>query len=224
MSNLENLKKQAKALVRLHREKSHHLSCVARETLPRFAALTDRQILAGEFRLADAQELVARQHGCQTWRELKARAEAAPAAPLSPAEEPDPPGLIMAVPMLYVADIRRALGFYVDRLGFEARQVSGEPPFYAEVGRGGAQLALRITHRPPIDPAVRASEPMLLQAAIRTGGDIKAYYLEVLAGGAEIDTPLFREPWGPQAFVVKDPDGNLVSFGERGPGAKARDG
>jgi uncharacterized glyoxalase superfamily protein PhnB len=223
MSNLENLKKQAKALVRLHREKSHHLSCVVRETLPRFAALSDRQILTGEFRLADAQELIARQHGCETWRELKAKA-AAPAASLSPAEQPDPPGLIMAVPMLYVADIRRALGFYVDRLGFEARQVSGEPPFYAEVARDGARLALRLTHRPPIAPEARAREPMLLQAAIRSGGDIKALYLEVLAAGAEIDTPLYREPWGPQGFVVRDPDDNLVSFGERGPEMKARDG
>jgi hypothetical protein len=37
MSSLENLKKQAKALVRLHREKSYHLAIVARSVLPRYA-------------------------------------------------------------------------------------------------------------------------------------------------------------------------------------------
>jgi uncharacterized glyoxalase superfamily protein PhnB len=221
MSDLDNLKKQAKALVRLHREQSFHLSCAVRETLPRFADKSDREILAGEFKLADAQELIARQHGHESWSALKAAAEAAPLA--SPPEPADPEGLTLAVPMLYVADVRRALGFYEGRLGFEVMQLSGEPPFYAEVRRGVATLALRLVHGPAFDAQVRAREPMFVQASIR-GGAIKALYLEFVAAGAEIDTPLQREPWGPLDFVVRDPDGNLVAFSERGPAAKARDG
>jgi uncharacterized glyoxalase superfamily protein PhnB len=218
MSNLENLKKQAKALVRLHAEKSYHLACVARETSPRFAHLTDREILARPFRLRDAQEIIARQHGCESWETLRNK--------IGTSDQPDvaddEPGPLFAVPILYVADIRQALAFYEGQLGFETLQVSGEPPFYAEVRRGGAWLGLRLVHRPVIDPKARSSETMLWQAAIRVG-DAKALYLEFLAAGATIETPLQREPWGPQGFSVRDPDGNIVGFGEPGPVAKARD-
>ena len=63
MSSLENLKKQAKALVRLHRERSYHLAIVARSVLPKYGAMSDREVLAAQFKLGDAQELIARQHG-----------------------------------------------------------------------------------------------------------------------------------------------------------------
>jgi uncharacterized glyoxalase superfamily protein PhnB len=220
MSNLENLKKQAKALVRLHREKSYHLAVVAREALPKFADLRDGEILARAFKLSDAQELVARQQGHANWAALKASLAAE--AP-SEASVTDAPGLLFVVPILYVADVRRSLDCYAGQLGFEVLQVSGEPPFYAEVRRGGVSLGLRLVHAPVIDPAARAQHAMLWQASIRVG-DIKALYLEVLAAGAKIEAPLQRDPFGPQFFSIADPDGNVIGFSERGPGAKARDG
>jgi uncharacterized glyoxalase superfamily protein PhnB len=214
MSNLENLKKQAKALVRLHRERSHHLACVARDFLPRFAGQSDREVLAAEFKLADAQELLARQHGCDSWTELKASlapCEAAGGESASPAA----PQLILAQPMIYVSDVRRALAYYEGVLGFERVMAAGEPPFYAEVKRGGATLSLRHTHRPAIDPQVRASEIQLWQATIR-GVGVKALYLELVAAGAKIDLPLRREPWGAWDFAVADPDGDVIGFSEAG--------
>jgi uncharacterized glyoxalase superfamily protein PhnB len=220
MSNLENLKKQAKALVRLHREHSYHLAVVARETLPKFAGLRDREILAGEFKLSDAQELIARQKGHASWASMKA-CLSKPSEVSTPVA--DGPGLLFVVPILYVADVRRSLDCYAAKLGFEVLQISGEPPFYAEVRRDGASLGLRLVHAPVIDPAARAYETMLWQASIRVG-DIKALYLEFLAAGATIEAPLQRDPFGPQFFSIADPDGNVIGFGERGPGAKARDG
>jgi hypothetical protein len=38
---------------------------------PRYAAMTDSEILARSFKLGDAQELVARQHGFESWQALK---------------------------------------------------------------------------------------------------------------------------------------------------------
>lgn len=217
MANIENLRKQAKALVRLHRAGSHHLACVARDSLPAFAGLSDSEVLAAEFRLADAQALLAAQHGCESWSALKRRVEAEEDGP-RPAVT-DWPGI--ALPVLYVAGVRRSVRYYADVLGFDVLQVSGEPPFYAEVRRGGAQLALRFVHAPAIDPNARASETMLLQAIIRIA-DAKALYLEFLAAGAVVDTPLQRDPFGPHGFVVVDPDGNLLGFFEPGPGAVLR--
>ena len=211
MTNLENLKKQAKALVRLHAERSYHLACVAREVLPKFSAMTDRQVLAAEFKLSDAQELIARQHGSETWSALKSTVSArTPEPALKPQVQP---GLVFAQPMLYVADVTRALAYYQQVLGFERLMAAGEPPFYAEVQRDGVILSLRFVHAPAIDPAVRASEAMLLQANVRVT-NAKALYLEFSGSGAQIDTPLRREPWGAWGFVIADPDGNLIGFGE----------
>ena len=211
MSNIENLKKQAKALVRLHRAGSYHLAIVARDFLTCFAGMSDQEILAADFRLADAQELIARQHGCANWAELRARS--ATSGEASHDGPPDPPHLILAEPYLYVADVPRALVYYEQVMGFRRSVCAGEPPFYARVERGGAVLSLRFVHRPAIDPTIRAEETMLLQASVRVS-NVKSLYLEFLAAGAVIDAPLRREPWGAWDFVVRDPDGNLIAFHE----------
>src|SRR6478735_528768 len=72
MPNLENLRKQAKLFVRWHRERHYTVAAQIRAVLPRFKDLTDRQILEATFKLSDAQELVARQAGFETWQALKA--------------------------------------------------------------------------------------------------------------------------------------------------------
>jgi catechol 2,3-dioxygenase-like lactoylglutathione lyase family enzyme len=220
MSNLENLKKQAKALVRLHRERSYHLACVAREVLPKFAGLSDNEVLAGEFKLSDAQELLARQQSCRSWSELKSRLtpEAEGASPSAPITGPS---LVFGQPILYVANVMRSLDYYERMLGFSRLMTAGEPPFYAEVRRGGAIFGLRFTHRPAIDPQLRACEELLWQATVRVSA-VKALYLEFVAAGAQIDTPLRREPWGAWDFAVADPDGNLIGFGEAAPDAVER--
>ena len=212
MSNLENLKKQAKALVRLHREHSYHLAIVARSVLPKYASMTDREVLAADFKLGDAQELIARQHGCDSWAALKTAAERAAAAPAPEPVVAAEAGPVFAVPMLYVADVRRAAEHYQRVLGF-AVALEGEPPFFAQLRRGGAQLALRHTHRPVFEAAARAEEELLWQASVAVRG-VKALYLEYIATGATISTPLRREPWGAWDFAVEDPDGNLIGFFE----------
>lgn len=218
MSNIENLKKRAKALVRLHRERSYHLACVAREALPKFAAMSDRDILAGEFKLSDAQALVARSEGYDSWSALIASGGTARAKSESKRGGSAATEVLFAVPILYVADVRRALACYADILGFDILQTSGDPAFYAEVRRGNARLGLRFVHGHAIDPAVRASEAMLVQTSIRVG-TAKMLYLEYLAAGAKFNEALTRDAFGPQYFIVEDPDGNLVLFGEEGPKA-----
>lgn len=213
MPNLENLKKQAKALVRLHRERSHHLAIEARAVLPKYASMSDREVLAAAFKLGDAQELIARQHGCDSWAALKAACEAGVAP--DHARYPAPGvavGPVFAMPMLYVSDVRRAADHWKQALGFQPF-LEGEPPFYAEVRRGGASLALRHTHRPVWNARARADEKELWQASIGVRG-VKALYLEYIAAGATVSTPLRREPWGAWAFAVEDPDGNQVGFFE----------
>ena len=63
MPNLENLKKQAKLILRWHRERHYPVAAQIRGLIPRFLNMPDSEILAANFKLGDAQEMVARQHG-----------------------------------------------------------------------------------------------------------------------------------------------------------------
>jgi len=72
MPNLENLKKQAKLILRWHRERHYPVAAQIREHLPRFLNMPDSEILAASFKLSDAQEMVARQQGFDGWQALKA--------------------------------------------------------------------------------------------------------------------------------------------------------
>ena len=63
MPNLEHLKKQAKQYLRWRREGYFPVAAQIRAHVPRFAGMTDREIFAAEFKLSDAQDLVARKAG-----------------------------------------------------------------------------------------------------------------------------------------------------------------
>src|SRR5438552_3905098 len=71
MPNLGNLKKQAKLVLRWHRDRYHPVAAQIRASLPRYRHLNDPEILAANFKLRDAKELVARQHGFAGWQALK---------------------------------------------------------------------------------------------------------------------------------------------------------
>ena len=122
-----------------------------------------------------------------------------------------------AEPQLFVADILSSCAFFVDKLGFSVVFTYGEPPFYAQVKRGGANLTLRHVDAPVIDPALRDREELLsasLTVATRT--DIESLYREYQARGVTFFQLLKDEPWGAEDFIVSDIDGNLLLFA--GPG------
>ena len=209
MPNLENLRKQAKLYLRWHRERHHPVAAQIRAVLPRFKDLTDRQILDGAFKLGDAQELVARQSGFETWQALKKgvqtmtkTASTTPALTFTAAE-----------PCLFVTDMGRSLAFFTGKLGFETAFTYGEPAFYAQVKRDRGAINLRHVDRSPFVDGVREREE-LLGASLTVGGatEIKQLFLQYQAAGVEFFRPLKQEPWGARTFIVRDPDGNLLLF------------
>ncbi len=122
------------------------------------------------------------------------------------------PRLATAYPQLHVTDIARAVAFYVERLGFKSVYVYGAPPFYALVERDGAGLNLRHVDAPLIDPAFCERES-LISASIPVHG-VAALYAELQARGAPFVQALTHQPWGTTDFIIRDPDGNLICFGE----------
>ena len=211
MPNLENLKKQAKLFVRWRREGRHTVAAIIRGVLPQFAAMSDREILAHDFRLADAQELVARRAGFESWAALKQGT--APMASQDTAY-PSQPILMNVEPTLFVTDFPRALAFFNEQLGFKTAFTYGEPAFFGQVARDAALVNLRFVHAPVMD---RSMEPDLMSASIWVS-NARQLFVEFQGRGVAFHQTLRREPWhgqGQGGFIVADPDGNLVGFGGR---------
>jgi catechol 2,3-dioxygenase-like lactoylglutathione lyase family enzyme len=210
MPNLENLRKQAKLILRWHRDRYYPVAAQIRSGLPRFSQMTDPDILAHHFRLSDAQELVARQHGFESWQALKTglstmsdHADTASTAAVITAAEPQ----------LFVADIKASCDFFTGKLGFTIVFAYGEPPFYAQVARDAARINLRCVAKPPIDPELRDREELLAASlTVATAEEIKKLFLAYQSAGVALFQTLRREPWGARNFIVKDPDGNLLLF------------
>ena len=206
MSNLDNLKKQAKLLVRWHREGNHSIGGRIRN-LPRYRNLTDVEALALKFPLSEAQEIIALDAGYASWTELKAglavaleRAKPAPSAP----------ELKGAKPVIFVTNVEASAAFFRDKLGFTIDFLHGRPPFYGSVSRGGACLHLRFVHEPVFKDGVREEEQLL--SAFLDVRNIKGLFAEYKTAGVGFVHPLRKEPWGASAFIVRDPDGNWICF------------
>ena len=210
MHNLENLRKQAKLILRWHRDRYYPVAAQIRSGLARFGQMTDSEILAQSFKLADAQELIARQHGFENWQALKTGLET-----MSDHTEAISTKAVItgAEPQLFVADIRRSCDFFKDRLGFAIGFAYGEPPYYAQVKRDGARINLRCVTQPLIDAGLRDREELLAASlTVTRPEEIKALFLEFEARGVTFFQSLKREPWGARDFIVRDPDGNLLLF------------
>jgi catechol 2,3-dioxygenase-like lactoylglutathione lyase family enzyme len=123
------------------------------------------------------------------------------------------PTLTAAMPQLFVSDIMASCAFFTDKLGFAVAFVYGEPPFYAQVKRGGAQIALRHVDEDVMGKiaAAMTSDVDLLAASISVD-DVEALYSEFQAAQVAFHQHLRTEEWGARTVIVRDPDGNLLLF------------
>jgi catechol 2,3-dioxygenase-like lactoylglutathione lyase family enzyme len=208
MPVLDHFKKQAKLYLRWHQQGYFPVAAQIRLVLDRYAGLSDKEILARAFKLGDAQELVARKAGFESWGALR---QGTADMTTKAIDDRAATTLMHAEPQLFVADLDAAFGFYVGKLGFEIGFAHGEPPFYAQVHRDGARLNLRRVSRPAFDRAFLESEDHPLAATIAVD-DAKPLFLEYEQAGVDFRQRLRTEPWGARTFIVADPDGNLICF------------
>ena len=210
MPNLENLKKQAKLMLRWHRERHYPVAEQIRAHLPRFLNMPDAEILAADFKLSDAQEIVARQQGFDSWQALKTGLSTTARKLKSP---PSKATIVGAEPQLLVTDIERSCEFFGEKLGFSLVFSYGKPPYYAQVGRDAVRLNLRFVERPLIESTVREQEELLsVSITVASAEEIKLLFLEFQSAGVAFHQTLKKQPWGAKSFMVKDPDGNLLLF------------
>ena len=214
MPNLENLRKQAKQLLRWHRERYYPVAAQIRAAIPRFRHLSDEQILDANFKLADAQELVARQMGFEGWQALKSGAKAMTDETTDEPRQTTPRPILNSIEaQLFVANIETSCDFYTSQLGFAVSFAYGDPPFYGQVMRDKARLNLRLVSEPVFAGDIREREHLLSATiTVATADEIKQLFLSYQATGVRFHQTLKKEPWGARTFVVVDPDENLILF------------
>ena len=206
MSLLETYKKQAKQLVRWHREGNYSIGGRIRG-LARYKTLTDREALALTFPLREAQEVIAVEAGYESWAALKAAVanEPTPAIRVS-----STPRLTRAVPIIFVANVQASAEFFRDTLGFSIDFLHGHPPFYGSVSRDGACVHLKFVHEPVFAIGTHDRDGLIM--AFIEVENVKALYAEYLAAGVRFDQKLKKQAWGGRDFIVHDLDGNGICF------------
>jgi uncharacterized glyoxalase superfamily protein PhnB len=172
--------------------------------------MSDAEILAASFKLSDAQHMVAKQQGFDTWRALQTGLSAT-TLPLKPS--PSKATIVGAEPHLFVADIPSSCEFFRESLGFSLVFSYGKPPYFAQLARDAARLNLRCVDRSVIDPTVRDLEELVaVSITVATAEEIKLLFLEFQSAGVAFHQKLKKQPWGARNFIFKDPDENLLMF------------
>lgn len=116
-------------------------------------------------------------------------------------------------PFFIVRDVSNSIAHY-RRLGFELRFAEPrEAPFFAIVGRGGAQIFLKDLGEevPPVPNAGR--HPFTAWDGFVQADDPDALAEEFEARGIAFHVPLRDRDDGLRGFEISDPDGYILFFG-----------
>jgi uncharacterized glyoxalase superfamily protein PhnB len=148
--------------------------------------------------------------GFDGWQALKSGADAMTDEPRQTTPRPI---LRSFSAQLFVANIKSSCDFYTNKLGFAVEFIYGDPPFYGQVIRDNARLALRLVLEPVFVGDVRKREHLLSASiTVDTANEIKQLFLSYQAAGLSFHQVLKKEPWGARTFIVSDPDENLILF------------
>ena len=130
--------------------------------------------------------------------------------------------MLESIPALPVRDLGRSLPFYRDQLGF--RVIHSDAGF-ASLRCDAAEVHLWVANderwrgRQDARPVVSGAESFIAgTASCRIGveGIDELHAIVEPRGVLHPNAPLATQPWGDREFGVSDPDGNLVTFFQRG--------
>ncbi|MEM7577531.1 MAG: VOC family protein [Planctomycetota bacterium] len=102
-----------------------------------------------------------------------------------------------------VSDLDASLRYFVEVLGFEEDFRVGD---YAGIKHGGCCLHLSAHTNPNTGESGTGSVYVFCD-------EVDAYHAEITRRGAAADGPPQTYDYGMRDFIVRDPDGNQLSFG-----------
>ena len=115
-----------------------------------------------------------------------------------------------AIPVLQVRSSVAAEEFYCRRLGFTLLNSwpsadTQADPRYMALAREGARLHVHSFQVAGVGAA----------AVYVFVDDINSLYAELQSHGVSVAAPPLDQEWGVRELVARDPDGNVVTFGQR---------
>lgn len=118
--------------------------------------------------------------------------------------------IIDAAPVLLVADIRAAVSFYQEKLGFVVDQIHGEPPSFAMANAGETTIMLKQAK----------SGPCPNSQSLAGFWDVYLWVRDINAVAESLvrrDVAIIRGPemtsHGCEELDIRDPDGHVIVFG-----------
>ena len=123
------------------------------------------------------------------------------------------PTTLAISPFFIVSNVYQTIAFYCDKLGFETRfQEPARDPFFAIVGRDGAQILVKSDKDTAPLPNPKRS-PFMRWDAYVYAPDPDALAAEFAKHGAAFSVPLKDTHDGLRGFEICDPDGYVLFFG-----------
>jgi uncharacterized glyoxalase superfamily protein PhnB len=123
------------------------------------------------------------------------------------------PRITAQAAVLLVRDVPASILYWQAKLGFTAPSTFGDPPEFAILNRGSARIMLgKIKNGEAIVPFHKQRSG--LPNAYFWVDDAKAMFAEVKERGAEIEYDLELQSYDVLEFGVRDPEGQVVSFGQ----------
>ena len=106
------------------------------------------------------------------------------------------------VPILYSADVRRSIGYYMEQLAFDDKWEWDDPTTFGGVSRESVRIffCLKDQGSPGTWLAINVD-------------NVDEYYEVIKARGATIVSPPGDKEWFMREMLVEDPDGHIIRFG-----------
>ena|SRR5579862_1626906 len=108
------------------------------------------------------------------------------------------------MPSMPVSGLDMAVAFYTEKLGFKVTFRNGD--LFAIVSRDGVEIGLA-----PV--AVHKRTPGTGGIYLKASG-VDALHTDLVAKGVAMLHPLRDEAYGMREFMIADPDGNTINYGE----------
>lgn len=108
-------------------------------------------------------------------------------------------------PTLGVRSVPASIDFYENTIGFTVATTMGEPPTFAMLGTGDAGLGLTQVEQPAV---------VDFAGCYFNVEGVEELHQRCVDAGVRITGPITRQPWRNYDFVVADPDGHHIAFGE----------
>jgi len=133
---------------------------------------------------------------------------------------PQPTTFSKITPNLLVSNVERSLSFYVDVLGFEpGMHVPDQSPFvFAAVTSGPVEIFFNDAATAVKEYPAFAGKPIgatgTLYIEVEGTGTIDAFH-DRIKPKATITMPIVTQFYGMREFAILDPDGYVITFGQR---------